>query len=480
MANEVKVYDTMERKKRSLKPIDKERVRMYVCGPTVYSDPHIGNFRSFMVGDILRRWLEYRGYVVFMTMNITDIDDKTIRDSGKEGIPLKELTERYVKSFLKGVDALNMRRATVYPKATDYIPQMIEFTNELINKGAAYEASDGVYFDIDKFPDYGKLSGIDLEKVESSERISADEYDKESINDFVLWKKSTEDELRRGIYYESPWGPGRPGWHIECSVMTRHLMGDSIDIHAGGEDLVFPHHENEIAQSETLTGKEFVKYWIHVRHLMINGKKMSKSLGNYVSFEEVISKYGPDAFRYFYLTTHYRKPLDYTETAMESASNSAARLRTTLDLIDESMKKEDSRMDYTETDENFLAEINKHSELFEKAMDDDMDTHSALDSLHAISGIINTYISTEINKGILLKASTQYQKLLNVLGFFEIKKTEIGELTENLIKILVETRNRLRENRNYEEADKIREHLNQLNVILTDSSQGTSWKILSD
>ncbi len=480
MANELKVYDTMEREKRSFKPIDKERVRMYVCGPTVYSDPHIGNFRSFMVGDILRRWLEYRGHSVFMTMNITDIDDKTIRDSGKEGIPLKQLTERYVKSFLRGVDALNMRRATVYPKATDYIPQMIEFTKELINIGAAYEASDGVYFDIDKFPDYGKLSGIDLEKVESSERISADEYDKESINDFVLWKKSTEDELRRGIFYESPWGPGRPGWHIECSVMTQHLMGASIDIHAGGEDLVFPHHENEIAQSETLTGKEFVKYWIHVRHLMINGKKMSKSLGNYVSFEEVISKYGPDAFRYFYLTTHYRKPLDYTETAMESASNSAARLRTTLDLIDESMKQEDSRMDYTEIDETFLVEINKHSELFEKAMDDDMDTHSALDSLHAISGIINTYLSTEINKGILLKASTQYQKLLNALGLFEVKKTEIGALTENLIKVLVETRNRLRENRNYEEADKIREQLNRINVILTDSSQGTSWKILGD
>jgi cysteinyl-tRNA synthetase len=410
-------------------------------------------------------------------MNITDIDDKTIRDSGEEGITLQELTDRYTASFLKGIDALNILRATVYPRATDYVPQMIDFVKELVEKGVAYEAGDGVYFDIDKFPEYGKLSGINLEKVESRDRTSADEYDKESVNDFALWKKSTQDELSRGIFYESPWGPGRPGWHIECSVMTRSLMGDTIDIHAGGEDLVFPHHENEMAQSETLTGKLFVRYWVHIRHLMINGRTMSKSLGNYVSFEEAISTYSSDALRYFYLTTHYRKPLDYTEAAMKSALNSTVRLNTTLDLIEETMNRPDTRIDFSDKDERFLNEIQKQINLFEKAMDNDLDTHGALDSLHAVSGIINEYVSSPANKGVLLKASKQYHNQLNILGLFETKTAKVEGLTEKVVKILIETRANLRENKNYEQADRIREQLKDINVILTDKPNGSNWKL---
>ena len=307
------LYDTLTRSKRPFEPLEPGRVKLYVCGPTVYGDPHIGNFRTFTVGDTLRRWLEYREYDVFHVMNITDIEDKTIRDSGKEGISLKEFTERYTASFLRGLDRLNIRRATVYPLATEYVPQMIEFVQALLDKGVAYVASDGVYFDIDKFPGYGKLSGVDTSKVESTERVADDEYDKKEANDFAVWKFATQDELDRGIYYESPWGRGRPGWHIECSVMNRCLMGDTIDIHAGGEDLIFPHHENEIAQSESITGKQFVRYWLHARFLMINGRRMSKSLGNYVSFDEVLSKYNRDTFRYFYLSVHYRRPLNYTD-----------------------------------------------------------------------------------------------------------------------------------------------------------------------
>jgi cysteinyl-tRNA synthetase len=362
---------------------------MYVCGPTVYSDPHIGNFRTFTVGDIVRRWLEYRGYDVFHIMNITDIEDKTIRDSGEEGVSLKEFTERYIDSFLRGLDLMNIKRAHVYPKATEYAPQMMDFVKALVDKGVAYVAEDGVYFDIDKFPNYGKLSRINISKVEKTERMAADEYDKETANDFSLWKTATPDEYERGIYYDSPWGPGRPGWHIECSVMSRSLCGDTIDIHAGGEDLVFPHHENEIAQSESLTGKEFVRNWLHARFLMINGRKMSKSLGNYVSFDDILSKYTVDGFRYFYLSVHYRRPLDYTEKAMAVSQNSVNRLENTLDLIDDALRKEDKHLSYGEREAGFLEAVKNHRLSFEAAMDDDLDTHGAIDALHALSGAIN-------------------------------------------------------------------------------------------
>jgi cysteinyl-tRNA synthetase len=467
----------MVRRKRPFESLEPDEVKLYVCGPTVYSNPHIGNFRSFIMGDILRRWLEYRGYNVFLTMNITDIDDKTIRDSGKEGVPLNEFTERYTKSFLRGIDLLNIRRATVYPRATEYIPRMIKFIEALVNKNAAYEAEDGVYFDINSFPDYGKLSGIDLEKIETTERLSADEYDKESVHDFALWKKSTQDELDRGIYSDSPWGPGRPGWHIECSAMTKSIMGDTIDIHAGGEDLVFPHHENEIAQSETLTGKKFVRYWFHIRHLMINGKKMSKSLGNFVTFEDVISNYSADAFRYFYLTTHYRRPLDYTDTSMNNAQNSVNRLENTLDLMEEVMKGADHNLDYEEAEERILEEIMKQKKLFEEAMDDDLDTHRALDALHVISGEINSYIAGEPNKGVLFKAGQIYRELLKVLGLFETQRKEVDGLTEDLITMIIELRENLREEKKYELADEIRDKLREIGIEISDTPQGTGWTI---
>jgi cysteinyl-tRNA synthetase len=410
-------------------------------------------------------------------MNITDIDDKTIRDSATEGVSLKEFTEKYTESFLRGLDLMNIKRAHAYPKATEYAPQMVEFVKELVDKGVAYVAKDGVYFDIDKFPDYGKLSRINISKVEKTERTAADEYEKENVNDFALWKNSTPDEYERGIYYDSPWGPGRPGWHIECSVMSRSLCGDTIDIHAGGEDLVFPHHENEIAQSESLTGKKFVRNWLHARFLMINGRKMSKSLGNYVSFDDILSRYTADAFRYFYLSVHYRRPLDYTEQAMEVAKNSVNRLENTLTLIEDALRKEDKHLSYEEKEAEFLGAVKTHRLSFEAAMDDDLDTHGAIDALHALSGSINEYVSGPANKGILLKGEVVYKELLEALGLFEKRGGGSDDLSNELIRLIAGVRERLRVEKNYPMADEIRDLMKEAGVVLSDTNEGTSWKI---
>ena len=471
------LYDTLTRRKKPFVPVEEGKVRMYVCGPTVYGDPHIGNFRTFIVGDFLRRWLDYLGYDVFHTMNITDIEDKTIRDSGAEGISLKEFTERYTRSFLRGLDVLNMRRATTYPKATEYVEPMIDFVQELLDKGVAYVAGDGVYFEIAKFPEYGKLSQVDTSKVEKTERMMKDEYDKESANDFVLWKFATQEELDRGIYYESPWGRGRPGWHIECSVMSKCLMGETIDIHAGGEDLVFPHHENEIAQTESLTGKTFVNYWVHVRFLTINGTKMSKSLGNYVSFDDVLSRYSPETFRYFYLSVHYRRPIDYTDESMRIAENSVARLGNTLDLIDDAMNQPDVNLDYSEREAAFVESIRELKGSFEDAMNDDLDTHGALDALHGMSGAINRYIDVGANKGILSIAADTYRRLLNTLGLFEKRAGVASGITDDVISLLADVRERLRLERNFELSDKIRDDLGKIGVVLSDTADGAKWKI---
>jgi cysteinyl-tRNA synthetase len=473
----LRLYDTPTRRKQPFKPMKPGKVGMYICGPTVYSDPHIGNLRTFILGDTIRRWLEYKGYDVFQVMNITDIDDKTIRDSGKEGISLREFTDRYTKIFLDGLDRLNIKRATAYPKATEHVQEMIKFVQGLVDGGYAYIASDGVYFDIDKFPDYGKLSGVDLSAVERTQRTASDEYDKEAVSDFALWKLSTPEELERGIYYEAPWGKGRPGWHIECSALSRRYLGDTFDIHVGGEDLIFPHHENEIAQSEAYTGKKFVRFWMHGGFLKINGRKMSKSLGNYISFEEVLSNYSPETLRYFYLSTHYRKQADYTEVSMMSSENSVRRLDNTLDLIENALRGEDNNLDYGGREAAFLNVVYEHEKNFEEAMDNDLDTHGAIDALHTLSKSINEYIDFGPNKGVLLKASMIYRRLLSVLGLFEKQIKETDKMTEAMIDILTEVREKLRAEKNYNLSDMIREELAKFGVILADTSEGTRWKI---
>jgi len=449
---------------------------MYVCGPTVYAEPHIGNFRVFIMGDVVRRWLEYKGYDVFYVMNITDIDDKTIRDSGREGVTLKEFTERYTKVFLQGLDRMNIKRATLYPKATEHIDDMIKFIEGLLKKGLAYVASDGVYYDIDKFPEYGKLSRIDLSKVRKTERMLADEYDKESPQDFALWKRSTPEELRRGIYYDSPWGPGRPGWHIECSVMSQKYLGETLDIHMGGEDLIFPHHENEIAQSEGLTGKPFVRYWLHVAFLKIRGEKMSKSLGNIIRISEALREYSPDALRYFYLSAHYRRQIDYTDEVMEGAEAAVRRLGNTLSIVEDALRQPEEKLGYDDEEQRFLEEIKTLKHRFEASMDDDLDTHGAIDALHAMSKTLNTYAEGRPNKGVLLRGYETYRRLLSTLGLLE-RREEAGELLERALNLIVEVRERLRAERRYELSDWIREELRSIGVILEDTPKGTRWRI---
>jgi cysteinyl-tRNA synthetase len=474
-------WNTLTRQKQKFHPIDADKVRLYVCGPTVYNDPHIGNWRTFLFGDLLRRWLEYRGYTVFHVMNITDIDDKTIRDSGKEGVPLKVLTDRYTQSFFRGLKMLRIFPATVYPRATDYVPEMIQFIQILLQKGIAYETRDGVYFDIDAFPHYGQLSHIALNNVKTTTRMTADEYDKDTAQDFALWKHSTPDELQREIYFDSPWGKGRPGWHIECSVMTNTLLGETLDIHVGGEDLVFPHHENEIAQSESLTGQPFVHYWLHVRHLMINGRKMSKSLGNYVLFDEVLAQYGTDTLRYFFLSVHYRRPINFTHATMKIAQNSMMRLRTTLDLIEDVLQSNDEELGVPAEAFAFLDSIHQHRQTFEHSMDDDLDTHSALDALYAISKTINEYCAVKPNTAALMTARRVYLQLLDAVGLYSIDEqsspAEFQDHSQAFITLLLSLRDLMRAEKNYKVSDLIRDKLAQLGVVLTDTTNGTSWKL---
>jgi cysteinyl-tRNA synthetase len=345
--------------------------------------------------------------------------------------------------------------------------------------GVAYDAEDGVYFDIDKFPNYGKLSGIDINKVERTERVAADEYDKEEAQDFALWKKATPEELERGIYFESPWGRGRPGWHIECSVMSKELLGDTIDIHAGGEDLAFPHHENEVAQSETVTGKKFVRFWLHMRFLMVGGRRMGKSLGNYVSFDDILEKHTPDALRYFYISTHYRRPLNFTWESMEGTQNTVNRLENTLDLIENAMRGPDDNLDYMEREEKLLKTVREEKKKFVEAMDDDFDTPIAFGHLHAINGAINEYLTGPANKGVLREAADVYRELLGVLGLFEKRKEGGDEVTERLITMIADLREEQRNEKNYAFADLIRDRLAEAGVKLQDTAEGTTWKLKS-
>lgn len=474
------VRNSLTRKIEEFKPLVDGKVTMYTCGPTVYSTPHIGNYRTFFMSDMIRRYLEFKGYEVLHLLNITDIDDNIIRDTKKEKIPIKEFTTKYIDVFFEGIDWLNIKRAHVYPKATDHIEEMIDMIKTLVEKGYAYETNDGVYYNIRKFKDYGKLVNIDLDSLQVGERARADSYEKGSVQDFALWKKSTEEEIKRKIFYESPWGKGRPGWHIECSAMSMKYLGETIDIHTGAVDLKFPHHTNEIAQSESITEKSFVKYWVHGEFLNMKEEKMSKSLGNVTTLHELMDKFDPDTIRYFFLSTRYDAILEFTEDKLVGVKNSVDRLRTTYENVQSYMRSLTQNSPMGKQEEILLKEAHKVRKNFERDMDKNFDTPKGLKAIHELAKALNKYIEGEINHGTLNEAFDIYKLLLSTFGLFE--RISEGSLTDNkifneVLNLIIELRNEAREKKDYQTSDKIRDKLTELKIVLEDSPKGTTWKM---
>ncbi len=475
------VRNSLTRKMEEFKPLVEGKVNMYTCGPTVYSTPHIGNYRTFFMADMMRRYFEFKGYEVFQLMNITDIDDKTIRDSAVEGLPLKEFTEKYTDVFFQGIDWLNMKRAHVYPRATEHIKEMIDLIKKLEEKGYAYEAEDGVYFNIRKFEGYGKLANVDLDALQSTERAKDDTYDKGNVQDFALWKKSTDEEIKRKTYFESPWGKGRPGWHIECSAMSMKYLGETFDIHTGAVDLKFPHHTNEIAQSEGATGKQFVRYWIYGEFLNMKEEKMSKSLGNVTTLHELMDKFDPDTIRYFFLSTRYDAILEFSEDKLIGSKNSVDRLRTTFENVQSHMRSLTQKSPMGKREEELLKEVKKVRIDFEKGMDKNFDTPKGLKAIHELAKALNKYLEGEINHGTLQEAFDMYKSLLDTFGLI-VKGSEISlgtddKIIDELLNLIIDLRDEARKNKDYKTSDKIRDKLAEVNIVLEDSPKGTIWKI---
>ncbi|WP_456365580.1 cysteine--tRNA ligase [Thermococcus sp.] len=470
----IKVYNTMTRQKEEFKPLRDGEVRMYVCGPTVYDYTHLGHARTYIAFDVIRRYLEHRGYTVLMVMNFTDIDDKIIRRANETGEDPKELAERFLRYFVEDMNALKVKPADIYPRVTEHIGDIIDFVKKLQEKGYAYEGSDGVYFEVRKFRDYGKLSKIKVEDLVKGARVEPGEG-KKNPEDFALWKRAKPGEPK----WASPWGEGRPGWHIECSTMSTKYLGESFDVHGGGSDLIFPHHENEIAQTEACTGHEWVRYWLHTGFLMVNGEKMSKSLGNFITIREMLKRYDPEVIRLFVLQRHYRSPLDYTEEGIEHAKNNLERLYNTLENIRVAMEK--AVISFRWGDEEFEAYevIRDAREKFYRAMDDDFNTAEALKAVFEVSNAVNRYLTkVEVPKeSILRKAWEFFRVVSDVFGIFEdyFREEKAGE-AEALIKLLIEVRAQLRRERNFTLADRIRAELRQLGIQLEDTPQGTVWK----
>ena len=456
------IYDTRQRRKVQFEPRISSKVGMYTCGPTVYSDATIGNFRAYMFEDLLRRTLKFLGYQVTQVMNLTDVDDKTIREANACNIPLKEITYPITERFFKDLDILNIERAEHYPAATEHIPDMIDLIELLIANGNAYKAEKSIYYRINSFPDYGRLSGMNLEKLAKGVRIDSDEYERDDFRDFALWKGWTEED--GNVYWESPFGRGRPGWHIECSAMSRKYLGEEFDIHTGGVDNIFPHHENEIAQSVAATGKTFSKYWMHCAHLKVDGEKMSKSLGNVYVLEDLLNKgYSPRTIRYVLLSAHYRQTLNFTHDAVEAAVHSLERLDTLYQAANMAAGDGSVRS-------SLLEELENARNDFSAALEDDLGISEALAALFKLVSVVHqTDRETPLNKaeGVVIKVL--WADIDRVLGFLIPKTYDIPtEIIET-----VQERYRLRCNRQFAEADHTRDKLAESGYHLEDMSGGT-------
>ncbi|MBE0069451.1 cysteine--tRNA ligase [Thermoanaerobacterium thermosaccharolyticum] len=462
----MKIYNTLTRKKEEFVPLNDNIVNMYVCGPTVYNFIHIGNARAFIVFDTVRRYLEYKGYKVNYVQNFTDIDDKLIKRSQEENTTVKELADRYIEEYFKDADSLGIKRATVHPRATENIDDIINFIKKLIDKGFAYVLNGDVYYDTTKFKEYGKLSHKNIDELKAGARIEVNE-DKKNPTDFVLWKAAKEGEP----YWDSPWGKGRPGWHIECSTMSTKYLGKTLDIHAGGPDLIFPHHENEIAQSEAANDAEFARFWMHIGYLNINNEKMSKSKNNFFTVRDITSQYDPEVLRFFMLTSHYRNPINFSHDLLEQSKSGFLRLSNTVDnlrhLLDDALDRE-----LSDEEKAYKEKYDEYKRRFEEAMDDDFNTADAISVLFEMVRDINTNIDGNSPKELIEYILDIFLKLSSVLGISYKKR----DLLDDEIKKLIEKREEARKAKNWAEADKIRDELKKQGIALEDTPSGVRWK----
>ena len=463
----MKIFNSLKRQNQEFIPIKPGEVSMYVCGPTVYNFFHIGNGRTFIVFDTIRKYLEYRGFKVNFVQNFTDIDDKMIKKANEQGITVRELGDKFIKEYYKDADALNIKRATVNPRATEFMVEIVDFVNELVNKGFAYEVNGDVYFDTKKFTSYGKLSGQNIDDLQSGARINIDER-KNNPMDFALWKSAKPGEPS----WESPWGQGRPGWHIECSCMASKLLGDTIDIHAGATDLIFPHHENEIAQSEAKTGKAFAHYWMHSAFVNNSNQKMSKSLNNFFTAREILKEYDADTIRFSMLSAHYRTQLNFSKELMESAAASMERLYNAASNL-ENLLKEVSADTMKEEENKYLETLDNFRTKYIEKMDDDFNTADAISVIFDLIKDININITIESSKELIEKCLNLIRELGAPLGILQ-RKAKVNLEAE--VEGLIAKRQQARKDKDFSLSDKIRDDLKARGIVLEDTAQGVRWK----
>lgn len=460
----MRVYNTLTNRKEEFVPVEEGKVKIYACGPTVYNFFHIGNARPFVVFDTLRRYFKYRGYDVKFVQNFTDVDDKIINKAKEEGVSAQEVSEKYIEEYFDDASALNVLKADIHPKVSEHIDEIIEFVQTLIDKGYAYEVDGDVYYSTRKFPDYGKLSGQNIEDLESGARIAVGDVKQDPL-DFVLWKARKEESE---IAWDSPWGMGRPGWHIECSTMARKHLGDTIDIHGGGQDLQFPHHENEIAQSEACNGVPFARYWMHNGYITIDGKKMSKSLNNFFTVRDIRKEYSGDVIRFFLLSGHYRSPINFSDTLMEQAKQGYDRIANAIETLEFLIANgSDEKMD---NEDKLVGDLDGFKDKFIESMDDDLNTADAIAAIFDMVSAINLAVKDGASKSYANEALSKIEELTDVLGIFK-KEDEDGSLGDE-VQELIERRQTARKEKNWAEADKIRNELAAMGITLKDTPQG--------
>ena len=459
----MKIYNTLTRKKEEFVPIEEGTAKIYVCGPTVYNYFHIGNARPFVVFDTLRKYLQYRGYKVKFVQNFTDVDDKIINRAREENLTAKEVSEKYIEEYYKDAAALNVTKADVHPRVSEHIPEIIEFVQTLIDKGYAYEVNGDVYFSTRKFNGYGKLSGQNIEDLESGARIAVGEI-KEDPLDFALWKAQKEEDE---IAWDCPWGKGRPGWHIECSAMSKKHLGDTIDIHAGGQDLQFPHHENEIAQSECCNGVPFANYWMHNGYITIDNEKMSKSKGNFFTVRDILKEYDGEVMRFFLLSGHYRNPINFSDSLMEQAKAGLGRMRNAKETLKHLIANGNGEM--TDAEKEALAGYDKYRQEFIAAMDDDLNTADAISAIFELITVINTAVRDGASREFAEKSLDTLMELASIVGLLQ---QDADKAVDDDIQALVDERQEARKAKNFARADEIRDMLKARGITLKDTPQG--------